>query len=214
MEHPTATEADTPPALEAGARLRVLRAAAHLFAARGYDAVSVREIVQAANLTKPALYYHFGSKEGVAQAILADFMQAADTVRARVFAQSENLRQALQSYCNEMLSLAAQRKDDLAFGFTCWFGRSSLGQITEQTSQYDCKVSAEWMVFLQQQALTEAQAGNVLRVFWALLMQELLRVVHCPFWQGDAGDTGQVFASLVLDGALGVSNQPTIETKG
>src|SRR5947199_8994688 len=48
----------------------IARAAARLFAERGYDATSVREIVEAAGVTKPTLYYHFGSKEGLAQALL------------------------------------------------------------------------------------------------------------------------------------------------
>jgi TetR/AcrR family transcriptional regulator len=48
----------------------IARVAAKLFASRGYDATSVREIVEAAGVTKPTLYYHFGSKEGLAQALL------------------------------------------------------------------------------------------------------------------------------------------------
>lgn len=44
--------------------------AARLFAAQGFDATPVREIAQAAGVTKPTLYYHFGSKEGLAQAVL------------------------------------------------------------------------------------------------------------------------------------------------
>jgi AcrR family transcriptional regulator len=46
------------------------RVAARLFADRGYDATSVREIVEAAGVAKPTLYYHFQSKEGLAQALL------------------------------------------------------------------------------------------------------------------------------------------------
>jgi AcrR family transcriptional regulator len=48
----------------------IARAAARLFAAHGYDATSVRQIVEAAGVAKPTLYYHFGSKEGLAQALL------------------------------------------------------------------------------------------------------------------------------------------------
>jgi AcrR family transcriptional regulator len=47
------------------------RVAAKLFAARGYDATSVREIVEAAGVAKPTLYYYFRSKEGLAQALLS-----------------------------------------------------------------------------------------------------------------------------------------------
>lgn len=49
---------------------QIARTAARLFATRGYDATSVREIVEAAGVAKPTLYYYFGSKEGLAQALL------------------------------------------------------------------------------------------------------------------------------------------------
>ena len=46
-------------------RSRILVEATRLFAERGYSATSVREVVEAAGCTKPALYYHFASKEGL-----------------------------------------------------------------------------------------------------------------------------------------------------
>jgi len=52
------------------ARLRVLAAATELFTRRGYTAATVREIVEAAGVTKPILYYYFGNKAGVYLEIL------------------------------------------------------------------------------------------------------------------------------------------------
>jgi AcrR family transcriptional regulator len=46
-------------------RRRLFDSAAQLFAKKGYASTSVREIVAAAGVTKPALYYYFGNKEGV-----------------------------------------------------------------------------------------------------------------------------------------------------
>ena len=46
-------------------RERLLGAALDIFNERGYSATSVREIVQAADVSKPVLYYYFGSKEGI-----------------------------------------------------------------------------------------------------------------------------------------------------
>ena len=46
---------------------RIARVAARLFAADGYDATSVRNIVEAAAVTKPTLYYYFSSKEALAK---------------------------------------------------------------------------------------------------------------------------------------------------
>src|SRR5262245_34678570 len=48
----------------------IARVAARLFAAQGYDATSVREIVEGAGVAKPTLYYYYRSKEGLASALL------------------------------------------------------------------------------------------------------------------------------------------------
>jgi AcrR family transcriptional regulator len=44
--------------------------AIELFSTKGYDATSVREICEAAGITKPTLYHFYGSKEGVYRAIV------------------------------------------------------------------------------------------------------------------------------------------------
>ena len=46
-------------------RDRLLDAALRLFARKGFESASVREIVKAAEVTRPTLYYYFGSKEGL-----------------------------------------------------------------------------------------------------------------------------------------------------
>lgn len=42
-----------------------MKSALKLFTQRGYSATTVRELVGEAGVTKPALYYYFGSKEGL-----------------------------------------------------------------------------------------------------------------------------------------------------
>lgn len=53
------------------------------FASKGYDGVQVREVAEEAGVSKPTLYYHFGSKEGlfrqlclVAHSVLEHRMEA------------------------------------------------------------------------------------------------------------------------------------------
>ena len=53
-------------------RERILDAALTLFAEKGYDATSMREIAEQLGITKAALYYHFDSKAAIVQAMLAD----------------------------------------------------------------------------------------------------------------------------------------------
>src|SRR5262245_38487072 len=50
---------------------RILSTALNLFAVKGYDATSVREICEAAGITKPTLYHFYGSKDGVLRALVA-----------------------------------------------------------------------------------------------------------------------------------------------
>ena len=54
-------------------RNAILSHALLLFASRGYDAVGVQEIVEAAGITKPTLYHYFGSKRGLLEALLSEY---------------------------------------------------------------------------------------------------------------------------------------------
>jgi AcrR family transcriptional regulator len=50
---------------ELGTKAKIFQAAARLFAEKGYNGVSMREISESTGLSKPTIYYYFGSKEGV-----------------------------------------------------------------------------------------------------------------------------------------------------
>jgi len=65
---------------------RILQKALELFASKGYDATSVREICEAAGITKPTLYHFYGSKEGVYRAIVDGTL---DAFRATMVASVE-----------------------------------------------------------------------------------------------------------------------------
>src|SRR5512136_798093 len=53
-------------------RAAILACALKLFAARGYDAVGVQEIAEAAGIQKPTLYHYFGSKSGLLGTLLLE----------------------------------------------------------------------------------------------------------------------------------------------
>lgn len=70
-----------------GARERLFRAAIELFNRKGYPATTVREIVEAAGVTKPVLYYYFGSKEGI-------YLTLLEEARKAFQAQVEEIRES------------------------------------------------------------------------------------------------------------------------
>jgi AcrR family transcriptional regulator len=77
------TGVETPAVLEGSVRERLLHVAADVFARKGYAATSVNEIVEAAGVTKPVLYYYFENKAGIFQEIFVEARrQFLDTLRA------------------------------------------------------------------------------------------------------------------------------------
>lgn len=58
--------------VDADARERLLTASLDLFTSKGFASTSVREIVAAAGVTKPVLYYYFGNKEGIYLQLMRD----------------------------------------------------------------------------------------------------------------------------------------------
>ena len=67
-------------------RQTLLACAEDLFARRGYDAVGVQEIAETAGVTKPTLYYYFGSKKGLLDAILKERWAVLDARMADALA--------------------------------------------------------------------------------------------------------------------------------
>jgi len=57
-------------------RQQLIEIAKSLFAERGYDATSIEEIAQRANVSKPVVYEHFGGKEGLYAVVVDREMSA------------------------------------------------------------------------------------------------------------------------------------------
>ena len=68
-------------------RERILETALDLFIERGYDKTSLREIAEKVGVTKPALYYHFSSKEEILRTLIEPILsvqeQAADILQTK-----------------------------------------------------------------------------------------------------------------------------------
>ena len=85
-------------------RQRLLDAAAELFNSKGYAATTVREIVKAAGVTKPVLYYYFKNKEGIFLELMREtyvkFNELVDSVRSEKGSPREKLERFIdQSFC-------------------------------------------------------------------------------------------------------------------
>lgn len=57
---------------ETTTKATIFRAAAKLFAKKGFNGVSMREISELSGVTKPTIYYYFGNKEGIYTALIKE----------------------------------------------------------------------------------------------------------------------------------------------
>ena len=109
----------------------IMQSALELFYARGYDAVGVQEIVDRAGVTKPTLYYYFGSKLGLLQKLLESQYQVLDQGIEEAAKKEGNLPEVLYAVARYFFDFAASHEKFYLFMLALFYsGRKSDGYQT------------------------------------------------------------------------------------
>ncbi|MBM3834258.1 MAG: TetR/AcrR family transcriptional regulator [Verrucomicrobia bacterium] len=188
-------------------REEVLRAALKKFAACGYAGTSVQDIVDAAAVTKPTLYYYFANKAGLYQALI-DY---AHDERLRLMQEAAARREALPDKLVEVITalfgfLKAHR-DLVRLSFSTAF--AAPGEIPTEIRYLDkCIRSFEFMHSLVKEGL---EAGLLNRRFTSkeltMSIYGLLNIyVMGQFLRADHSlhrRTAEQIVKLFLEGAAG-----------
>ncbi|MFI8905278.1 TetR/AcrR family transcriptional regulator [Streptomyces albidoflavus] len=96
---------------------RLLAAATRLFADQGYDRTSVQEIVEAAGVTKGALYHYFGSKEDLLQEVYARLLRLQQE-RLDMYAGSQDpVEERLRAAAADVVVTTIENLDDASIFF-------------------------------------------------------------------------------------------------
>jgi TetR/AcrR family transcriptional regulator len=96
---------------ESGGRERLLAAATRLFAAKGYAATSVRDILRAANVTAPVLYYHFGSKQGLFGDLFREGIETLDEEVKKAVGEATTVAERVRAYCQVHVEVQERYSD-------------------------------------------------------------------------------------------------------
>jgi TetR/AcrR family transcriptional regulator len=84
---------------------RILEVASKLFAQRGFANVSVRDICRETGTTAPVIYYYFGSKKGLFDAVARKQIPMADFIQKLTIASETNdPSKGLESFISTYLS--------------------------------------------------------------------------------------------------------------
>ncbi|TWF93803.1 TetR/AcrR family transcriptional regulator [Saccharopolyspora dendranthemae] len=107
-----AAEAGTEPVPQ-----RLLAVATRLFAEQGFEATSVQQIVDAAGVTKGAMYHYFGSKDDLLYEIYARVLRDQQA-RLDVAADSDSpVRERLHSAASDVVATTAANLEDTIIFF-------------------------------------------------------------------------------------------------
>ncbi|MFI1096589.1 TetR/AcrR family transcriptional regulator [Streptomyces sp. NPDC020917] len=96
---------------------RLLAEATRLFAERGYDRTSVQEIVEAAGVTKGALYHYFGSKDDLLHEIYGRVLRLQTERLDAIAGRGTDVRGRLAEAAADVVVTSIQNLDDTKIFF-------------------------------------------------------------------------------------------------
>jgi len=103
--------------VEPGVRQRVLDAGVELFAAQGYDATSVAQIVARAGVAKGGFYHHFASKDQLLYEVYGDLITRQLTQMDRIVARGDPAGETLRALIVDLVeTTAARAREARVFG--------------------------------------------------------------------------------------------------
>lgn len=114
---------------------RVLKVAEQHFAELGYEAVSTEALVREAGLTRGALYHHFGSKQGLFEAVVRDVQRRLAQAVATASTAEQGAWTAFVKGCHAWLETATEPAvrqillldAPAVLGWECWLALDAEG---------------------------------------------------------------------------------------
>jgi len=154
--------------LESESRQQFLDAALQLFAQKGYAATTVREIVDAAGITAPSLYYYFGKKEGLYIELMQTHCAQIDSVLESHLHTSENAKNMLKDLVDKIFQHVIEDKDFFRLMFTIYYGPSQSAPYCDFIS-YHVKFHVAIKKIIEKGiASKEFQPGNPGNMTWII----------------------------------------------
>jgi AcrR family transcriptional regulator len=108
-------------ALYSETRAEILRAALKRFAHSGYAAASVQQIVDEAKVSKPALYYYFGDKAGLFQALVDEAHDERFRLMKAAVARGKDLKAQLVEILTASFDYLQKNRELMRIAFASGF---------------------------------------------------------------------------------------------
>jgi len=118
----------------ADTRQQILHAALKRFAHCGYAAASVQEIVAAARVSKPALYYHFGDKAGLYRALVDFAFDERYRLMQEAVKRGKTVRERLVEIVAAVFEFSQAHRDLMRIAFAAAF--AAPGEVPSEPAHF------------------------------------------------------------------------------
>jgi AcrR family transcriptional regulator len=102
-------------------RSKILDCALQLFFSRGYDAVGVQEVADAAGIKKPTLYHYFGSKKGLLKTLLEAHFEGLFQNLEKAGDYQGDVKGTLTAVCGVYFDFAQKNSSFYRMQLSMWF---------------------------------------------------------------------------------------------
>ncbi|MCT6924221.1 TetR/AcrR family transcriptional regulator [Metasolibacillus sp.] len=160
------------------------------FAEHGYAATVLDEIVEEANLTRGAIYHHFGSKKGLFLAVLESIQsEVAEKVESEA-AKSEDLWDQLILGCHAFVTAAVEEKNKqillidgpAVLGWETWRSMDEKGSMRLLYEQLEMMQHQGYFESISIKALTHILSGALNEsVLWIAQMPNVAESIEETF---------------------------------
>ena len=154
----------------------ILSEAARLFVAEGYNGISMREIAEASQMTKAALYYHFKNKEDLFREIFVTYLAETQSIFQKALQSEGTIRRRLTQLIQEIFRQSPAERGIIHLIFI-ESSRLHTELRTEIGDQYHCQFLGTLEILLQE----GVQSGELKEINPRLSAQILLGMMY-PFF--------------------------------
>lgn len=152
-----------------GVRERLMTAATELFARKGYASTTVREIVDAAGVTKPVLYYYFQNKEGIYLELMGESFVKFEALLNKARNEIDQASRKIFALCDNLMVLLGENLQVARVMYAIYYGPP------QGAPFFDCNVFHFKFQDTIQEFINEGikkgefRDGNALDMTWAIL---------------------------------------------
>lgn len=151
------------------ARERLLAAALDQFTLRGYAATSVRELCQAAGVTKPVLYYYFKSKEGLYLQLMEESFSQFEGILTDLTSFSGSVRERVVHFCTGLYTSYTRQLPLVKLCYSIYYGTPQGAPHFNLEQYYDRVLDVLSGLVEEGIAQGEVKPGKVQDIVWTIM---------------------------------------------